>query len=169
MNRNATSRLISHLATDQLAVRRRFDGAALARIEQAIAQGERTHRGQVQVAIEAALPVQRVWKRATPHERALEVFSSLRVWDTEENVGVLIYLLLADRAVEIVADRGIDRVVGKDAWQSICADMQRGLREGRYADAVVDGIDTVSRLLAKHFPGSGGRGNELPDKPVVID
>lgn len=157
-----------HVATDHVAVRRAFPRAALERIETAIATGERTHRGQVCVAIEASLPPARVLKRLTPRERALEVFGLLRVWDTEENSGVLVYLLLADRDVEIVADRGIHRIVGDAAWKSICARMEQSFAAGNYVDGVVAGVVEISKLLATHFPGAGAGSNELSDRPVIL-
>jgi uncharacterized membrane protein len=163
-----THRLLRHVVTDHVSVRRVFPPAALAQIEQAIAVGEKRHRGQVCFAVEGALPPLRVLRKLTPRERALEVFGLLRVWDTEENAGVLVYLLLADRDVEIVADRGIDRSVDATAWQSICARMETEFREARYADGVVRGIGEVSALLAAHFPRSGAHANELPDKPVIL-
>ena len=157
-----------HVATDHVSVRRAFPREALHRVEQAIAAGERMHRGQVCVAIEAALPAARVLKKLTPRERALEVFGVLRVWDTEENCGVLVYLLLADRDVEIVADRGIHRIVGDAAWQAICETMEAAFRAGRFTDGVVAGVNEISALLAKHFPRHGDVRNELPDKPVIL-
>jgi len=149
-------------------VKRTFTPQALAHIERAIAAGERTHRGQVCFAVEGSLPPLRVLRKLAPRERALEVFGLLRVWDTEENAGVLVYLLLADRDVEIVADRGIDRVVDSDAWQSICERMEKAFRDGRHAEGVVAGIGEISALLARHFPRAGAVANELPDKPVVL-
>jgi uncharacterized membrane protein len=161
-------RLLRHVITDHLSVRRAFAPAALARIEQAIAAGERTHRGQVCFAVEGALPPLRVLREITPRERALEVFGLLRVWDTEENAGVLIYLLLADRDVEIVADRGIDRQVPTGAWQAICARMEAAFRDARLVEGVVMGIEEITALLAAHFPRIGAVANELPDKPVLL-
>jgi uncharacterized membrane protein len=161
-------RLLRHAVIDHLAVRRAFPPPALVRIEQSIADGERRHSGQVCVAVEGALPPLRVLRRLTPRERALEVFGLLRVWDTEENAGVLIYVLLADRDVEIVADRGIDRKVGTVAWQSICSRMESAFAQRRYADAVVQGIDDVSVLLAAHYPRTAETRNELSDKPFVL-
>ena len=117
-------RLLRHMTTDLRSVNRSFPAAVLAPIEQAITAGERVHRGQVCFAVEGSLPPLRVLRKLTPRERALEVFGLLRVWDTEENAGVLIYLLLADRDVEIVADRGIDRRVDTAAWQAICTRME---------------------------------------------
>jgi uncharacterized membrane protein len=164
----ASHRLLRHTVIDHLAVRRAFPPTSLARVEQAIAAGERRHSGQVCVAVEGALPPLRVLRRLTPRERALEVFGLLRVWDTEENAGVLIYVLLADRDVEIVADRGIDRKVGETAWQSICRRMESAFGERRYADALVQGVDEVSALLAEHFPRTAATRNELSDKPFVL-
>jgi uncharacterized membrane protein len=161
-------RLLRHVVTDHLSVKRAFTPEALEHIERAIAAGERTHRGQVCFAVEGALPPLRVLRKLTPRERALEVFGLLRVWDTEENAGVLVYLLLADRDVEIVADRGIDRVVDSGAWQAICGRMETAFRDGRYAEGALAGIAEISALLAQHFPRAGAVANELPDKPVVL-
>jgi uncharacterized membrane protein len=157
-----------HVATDHIAVRRAFPRAALERIETAIATGERTHRGQVCVAIEASLPPARVLKRLTPRERALEVFGLLRVWDTEENSGVLVYLLLADRDVEIVADRGIHRIVGDAAWKAICTRMEQSFAAANYVDGVIVGVREISELLGAHFPRESTGSNELSDKPVIL-
>jgi len=161
-------RLLRHVVTDHLSVKRAFTPDVLSNIERAIAAGEHTHRGQVCFAVEGSLPPLRVLRKLTPRERALEVFGLLRVWDTEENAGVLVYLLLADRDVEIVADRGIDRVVDAAAWQAICARMEAAFRDGRFADGVMAGIAEISALLARHFPRVGAVANELSDKPVVL-
>jgi uncharacterized membrane protein len=161
-------RLLRHVMTDHLSVKRAFPADVLAQIEQAIRAGERTHGGQVCFAVEGSLPPLRVLRKLTPRERALEVFGLLRVWDTDENAGVLVYLLLADRDVEIVADRGIDRVVDAQAWQAICARMEAAFRESRFAQGVVAGVTEISALLAAHFPRTGAGANELPDRPVVL-
>jgi uncharacterized membrane protein len=148
-------RFLRHLATDHGSARRAFPREALARIEALIADGERGHRGQVRFAVEASLP--------------LETFGALRVWDTEENCGVLIYLLLADRDVEIVADRGIHAKVGDDAWERTCREMEAAFRERRFAAGVEAGIARINALLAEHFPRAEASGaNELPDRPVVL-
>jgi len=168
MAKDGGMRLLRHVVTDHGAVRRAFAPRDLARVEAAVAEGEKTHRGQVCVAIEAALPAGRVMKRVAPRERALEVFGLLRTWDTEDNCGVLVYLLLADRDVEVIADRGIHRVVGNAAWQAICARMEQAFAEGRFADGVVEGVGEISRLLAQHFPRAGAGPNELPDRPVIL-
>lgn len=157
-----------HIATDHAAVRRAFPLDSLGRIEQAIAAGERAHRGQVCVAIEGALPAARVMRKLSPRERALEVFGLLRVWDTEENCGVLVYLLLADHDVEIVADRGIHRQVGDAAWQAICERMEAAFSAGRFVDGIATGVEEISALLAQHFPRTQAGGDELPDRPVIL-
>jgi uncharacterized membrane protein len=161
-------RFARHLATDHHAVRRAFPREALARIEAAIGAGERHHAGQVRFVVEAALPLSLVLSRQTPRERALDVFSRLRIWDTEGNSGVLVYLLLADRRVEIIADRGIHRKVGDAEWGSICRTMETAFRERRFADGAVAGIAAVSALLAQHFPSAGAATNELPDQPILL-
>jgi len=161
-------RVLRHLAMDRADVHRFLPPSALARIEKTIGEGEARHAGQVCFAVEAALPLARVWHRVTPRERAVEAFGLLRVWDTEHNDGVLIYLLLADRDVEIVADRGIHEKVGDEAWTAICRKMEKEFRAGRYAEAVEEGVRAVSDLLATHSPHTGGDRNEIPDKPIVL-
>ena len=171
MTTSRPGRLLRHIATDHGSVRRAFPEPALAAIEAAIARGEAHHRGQVCVALEGALPPARVLRRVTPRERALEVFGLLRVWDTEENAGVLLYVLLADRDVEIVADRGIHRRVGDAAWEGICRALEADFRAGTHAAGVVRAVEQVSALLAEHFPARAGEGaqrNELPDRPAVF-
>lgn len=164
----AAHRILRHVVTDHRSVRRTFPHAALERIEHAIAASERGHRGQICFAVEGALPPLRVLRDLTPRERALEVFGLLRVWDTEENAGVLVYLLLADRDVEIVADRGIDGRVPPGAWQAICTRMETEFREGRFVDGVLAGIGEIGALLGAHFPHMNDLPNELPDKPVIL-
>ena len=167
--RSSGMRMLRHVVTDHAAVRRAFPPQDLARVEDVIAEGERAHRGQVCVAIEAALPAGRVLRRLHPRERALEVFGLLRVWDTEENCGVLVYLLLADHDVEIVADRGIHKIVGDAAWQAICERMEAAFREDRFAEGVLAGVGEISALLAQHFPRTGDDGvNELSNRPVIL-
>ena len=167
--RNSVSRLFRHLATDHLDVRRAFPSAALARIEATIADGEKRHRGQLRFAVEPALPLVRVWRGVTPRERALETFGLMRIWDTDENCGVLVYLLLADRDVEIVADRGIHAYVGSDAWEGVCRKMEAAFRDGRYAEGVEAGLAEINALLARHYPrGEKSGRNELPDRPLVL-
>jgi uncharacterized membrane protein len=162
-------RFMRHLATDHGSARRAFPAAALSRIEAAIAEGERRHRGQVRVAVEASLPLARVLKGVSPRARALEMFGALNVWDTDENCGVLVYLLLADRDVEIVADRGIHAKVGEEAWVAICREMEAAFAKRRFEDGVLAGIGKINAILAEHFPRTGAAGkNELPDRPILL-
>jgi uncharacterized membrane protein len=149
-------------------VRRIFPAKVLAAIEQAIRAGEATHSGQVRFVVEGALDGATLFKGHSARERALDIFSQLRIWDTAHNNGVLIYLLLADRKVEIVADRGIDARVGAAGWEKICAEMERDFKAGNFEAGVIQGIEAVSRELAVHFPPHRGDENELPDAPVVM-
>ena len=157
-----------HLLNDHRTARRVFPPAALDRIQRTIAEGERRHVGQVCFAVEAALPLSLVLQHETPRARALETFARLRVWDTEHNSGVLVYVLLADKDVEIVADRGIHREVGEAAWRDICQTMESAFGAGRFEEGAVAGIEAVSALLARHFPRAEAGGNELSDQPVIL-
>jgi len=134
-------------------------------IEKAIAEEERRHAGQLRFAVEASLPLGELLRGIDARRRAVDWFSRLRIWDTEHNSGVLIYVLLADRRVEIVADRGIHGKAGNAAWEAICGEMQREFARGEYERGAVVGIRAIGDLLAGHFPGGGA---ELPNKPVVL-
>jgi len=161
-------RIGRHLLEHHWRVRRIFTPKVLAAIEQAIKTGEATHRGQVCFVVEGALDGAPLFRNQPARQRALDIFSQLRIWDTAHNNGVLIYLLLADRQVEIVADRGVDAQVGAAGWQRICADMQADFKAGNFEGGAIKGIEAVSRQLAKYFPADGAGRNELPDTPVVI-
>lgn len=161
-------RIIRHFLTPHWRVRRVFPAGAMKAIEAAIRESETTHYGEVRFAVEAALDARGLIKDKSARERAIEVFSQLRVWDTERNNGVLIYLLLADRKVEIIADRGIHRDVGQPGWEAICREMERAFRQGRFEEGSVAGIRAISQHLARHFPASGTNVDELPDRPVVL-
>ena len=161
-------RIAKHLLEHRWRERRIFTPKVLARIEEAIRAGEATHSGQLRFVVEGALDGAPLFRNQPARERALDIFSQLRIWDTEHNNGVLIYLLLADRDVEIVADRGIDAHVGKAGWEKICAAMEKEFRAGLFEHGVIKGIQEVSRLMAQHFPAGPGTSNELPDAPVVL-
>jgi uncharacterized membrane protein len=161
-------RIGKHLLANRSRVRRAFPARALASIEQAIKASEATHAGQIRFVVEGALDGAPLLRNQHARERALDIFSHLRIWDTAQNNGVLIYLLLADRDVEILADRCIDALVGSAEWQAICAMMEAEFRRGNFESGVIKGIEAVSRQLAAHFPKHGAGPNELPDKPVVI-
>ena len=164
----AIARLLKHTISAGRA-RRLFPARALDAIQQAIAQGETRHQEQVCFAIEGALPLSRVVRGHTPRARAHEVFSHLRVWDTRNNSGVLIYVLVADHAIEIVADRGISARVAQEEWEAICAAMRDRFLAGEFLQGAIDGVTRVSNLLAQHFPADGSvKTNELPDRPVIL-
>jgi uncharacterized membrane protein len=161
-------RVMRHLSIGRAAVRRVFPLRALDAIEQAIRSTEARHAGQIRFAVEAALELAPLLAGQTGQQRAIEVFSKLRVWDTEHNNGVLIYLLLADRDVEIVADRGIHVKLGKEVWEAICREMETAFREGKFEEGVLAGIHAVGEHLSRHFPARSGKANEMPDSPVVL-
>lgn len=158
--------MFRHLFTGDLAARRAFPEAALARIERAVRESESRHAGQIRFAVEGGLDFGDLVRGLPARERAIDLFSMLRIWDTEHNNGVLIYLLLADRDVEIVADRGIAARVGQESWESICRAMEAAFREGRFVEGVEQGIAAATAILESHFPGPGS--GELSDRPVVI-
>jgi uncharacterized membrane protein len=150
-------------------VKRAFPEAALIAIEKAIQQSEMRHGGEIRFAVEPSLGTLSLLKGQTGRERAVEVFSHLRVWDTEQNNGALIYLLLADRDVEIVADRGANARIGNDEWENICHTMEDAFRQGQFEAGVIAGIEAIGRHLREHFPVKNGGGeNELPDSPVIL-
>jgi len=161
-------RFLRHLGFPHLWARRAFPAAALDAIERAIAEAEASHEGEIRFAVEASLPLHLILAGVTPKARAIEVFSQLRVWDTEHNSGVLIYLSFADRAVEIVADRGIHARSGTQAWERICRAMEAEFRQGRFEAGAIAAIRAIAEELAQHFPGTGAKANELPNRPVVF-
>lgn len=138
------------------------------RIASAISQSEQSHMGELRFAVETGLDWPELLAGVSSRERALEVFSQLHVWDTEHNSGVLIYLLLADRKIEIVADRGIHARVGSASWEQICRDMEQKFRTGKFEDGVLEGIAAITALLQQHFPAQQANTNELPDYPVTL-
>jgi len=162
------ARLLRHLTRPPWTVRRAFPAQAMAAIAQAIAQSEATHGGEVRFAVEHALELPQLLHDVSAGQRALEVFSDLRVWDTERNNGVLIYFLLADQDFEIVADRGIHALVGAQGWESICRQMEAMIRTGDFQRAVLLGVAAIGAHLQRHFPAQAGDENELPDRPAVL-
>lgn len=161
-------RWLKHLFYPDWLARRAFPAAAMARIEAAIAASETCHRGEIRFAVEPSLAFFPLLDGQTARERALEVYAQLRVWDTEENNGVLIYLLLADHDVEILADRGVARVVPHEEWEDICRAMEDRFRAGRYEEGVLLGIAEIDRRLAQAYPRVGENHDELPDRPVRL-
>ena len=155
-----------HLVLPGWRLRRVFDAQALDTIEQAIAATERAHGGELRFAIETCLDAIELMRGITPRERAIHTFARLGVWDTHANNGVLIYLLWADRSVEIVADRGYNGQVSDQEWAEVCHRMEALFAQGRGPQAIVEGVQAVGALMARHFPA--GDRNELPDRPVIM-
>jgi uncharacterized membrane protein len=151
-----------------LQVRRAFPQSTLDAIEQAVKASEATHRGQLRFVVEAELTSAQLWAGITPRQRAIDVFSGLRVWDTEENNGVLIYVGLADRDVEIVADRGIHKHVGNERWEAICKELEHHYRKGDFKSGSLVAIEKIGAELSHYFPSRGEARNEQSDKPVVM-
>jgi hypothetical protein len=162
-------RILKHRWLDERDSARALGGDALQRLEARVHASEKAHGGEIRLCVEAGLPLSYLWKNLTARDRAITMFGKLRVWDTEANNGVLIYLLLAEHAIEIVADRGLARHVPPEQWQRIVAGMRESFRAGRYEEGLNAAIDAVDALLTQHFPLAGGAANpnELPNAPYL--
>jgi hypothetical protein len=161
-------RIVKHLFAPRWAVTRMFSDAAMKAIGNAIGESERSHDGELRFAVEGGLKLWLLLHERTPRARAMELFSQLRVWDTERNSGVLIYVQAVDRHIEIIADRGISAKVEQREWEAIAGRMQTQFRAQRYEAGVIEGLREITALLAQHFPPSGANPDELPDAPVVL-
>ncbi|MEA5097857.1 MAG: TPM domain-containing protein [Burkholderiaceae bacterium] len=162
------SRLLKHGVTTSSAGKRAFPAETLKVIEATIADGETRHRAEVRLIVEHSLSLGAVLQRITSRQRAIELFSRYRIWDTEENSGVLVYINLADRKVEIIADRAVGRLIGKEAWHAVCRTMTRGFAQGEFHDSSVAAMVRLNALLETHFPASGTHVNQLSNKPIVL-
>jgi uncharacterized membrane protein len=162
-------RLLQHRWLDESDTRKAIPPALLQRLKQRVAASESRHSGEIRICVEASLPSSYIWRDATPRERAVAMFAKLGVWDTEHNNGVLVYLLLAERAIEIVADRGLDKRVPAAEWQAMVQRMGAAFRDGRFEDGLTQALEEVSAKLVQHFPLAPGErnSNELPDEPVL--
>lgn len=165
-------RLLKHLWLDEDDTRRAIPPDLLERLARRVAASEKRHSGEIRICVEAGLPLSYLWRRASPHDRAVSLFGKLRIWDTEQNNGVLIYLLLADHAIEIVADRGLARHVSPSQWQAMVARMAQAFREKRYEDGLTQALEETSALLMAHYAVDGVQApphnpNELPDTPLL--
>lgn len=161
-------RILRHLLTPFWVLRLRYPQETLQKIEARIGALEARHPGELRFAVEHALDLGDLFAGLTPRERALEVFGLLRVWDTERNNGVLIYVLHAEHAVEIVADRALARVVPQEDWDGLCRLAEEQFRAGRHAQGALAIVDGAAKLLEKHFPGAPGDPNELPNQPLLL-
>lgn len=157
-----------NLWTGRAAMRRAFPARLEKTIADAVHASETQHRGEIRFVVETACNPLAVWRGLTPRDRALELFSGLRVWDTEQNSGILVYVLFAERHIEIVADRGINARVPQAEWDAVAATMATAYRAGDYAGGSLRAIETLTRLLASHFPAGEVNANELPDGPLLI-
>ncbi|WP_331644877.1 TPM domain-containing protein [Piscinibacter sp.] len=166
---NKLLRILQHRWLDETDARRALRPDALARIEARVKASESRHSGEIRVCVEAGLPLSYLWRNATARERAVTLFGKLRVWDTANNNGVLIYLLLAERRIEIVADRGLNTHVSTAQWQALLNSMAAAFKAGRFEAGLMAAIDAIDELLARHFPLAPGEvnPNELPDAPLL--
>ncbi len=161
-------RLLAHLFFLPGTYTRAFPAPVLQAIEAEIGASETSHNGELRFAIETTLPFGSLWRGMGGRTRALEVFSNLRVWDTEANSGVLIYLLLANHDIEIIADRGISALVDQREWDQIAKTMEQSFREGEFEQGALAGIRAITSMLARHFPPGGNNPDELPNQPVLM-
>src|SRR5580658_3137760 len=162
------SRFIRHISTTRWSTRRYFPAPVRDAIEKAIGETEALHGGEIRLVVETAFDLPELWRGLPPRQRALQIFGQFGVWDTVHNNGVLIYVLMADHDVEIVADRGIAQHVTQAEWQAVCRQMEAHFRAGRFQDGSVVGILGVGALLGRHFPGNKKSDNELPNQPVLL-
>jgi uncharacterized membrane protein len=163
-------RILRHRWLDETDSSRTLGKEALTRIEQRVAASEALHHGEIRVCVEAGLPLSYLWRGASARDRAVSLFGKLRVWDTEANNGVLIYVLLAERAIEIVADRGVSRHVPQAHWQAIVGALQQAFRKGEFESGLIQAVEAVDDRLIKHFgrvEGSSDR-DELPNRPLTL-
>jgi len=162
------TRTLKHLFYPGWWLRKHFPLRELKKLESAIDSSESKHSGEIRLAIESSLPFNALWRDESVRERSEEVFSLLRVWDTEDNNGVLIYLLLADKKVEITVDRNIAKVVSHQEWQRICGVMEQAFQQKQFIDGLSLGIDEITKHLQQYFPDVEGSVNELSNKPVIL-
>ena len=160
------NRTLQHAVTTRNAVKKALPDSAMDRLERAIGLAERGSSGQVRMIVEAHWPLMQV-KRTEPRQRAIEWFSQLRVWDTEHNNGVLLYLLFAERRVEIVADRGFNRLVTQSQWDAICRALEKHFGNGAFEAGLSEGINAIGELQREYFAADMGP-NEQSDSPVLV-
>ena len=161
-------RIWSHLCTGNFTTRKHFPTDVLTEITSTITSSEAKHTGQIQFAVEPSLGLPELLKGVTARQRAIDVFSQLRVWDTEENCGVLIYLLEAEHQIEIVADRGITKLSTPEFWETVCVQMERHLKTGHFKEGVIEGIQLITEEIARNFPPKGASKNELDNAPIIL-
>lgn len=163
-----TTRLMRHLITTRATGRHAFPAHTLKAIQTTIAQGETQHRAEIRIIIEPALTLREVLGGLYARERARELFAHHRIWDTEENCGILIYINLADHKVEIIADRTVGRALSAADWQAICQTMTQGFAHGDFHDSAIAALSQLNALLKTNFPANGPSLNELSNRPLVL-
>ncbi|MBL8503894.1 MAG: TPM domain-containing protein [Rhodocyclaceae bacterium] len=161
-------RILRHLFLPQWSIGLAFPKGTLQAIEQAIAASEKNHDAELRFAVEAGLPLAALTRGQTSRQRAVEVFSQLRVWDTAHNSGVLVYVQLIDRKVEILADRGINALVPQSEWDAICRRLEQRYRKGEFEQGTLAAIAAITEHLARHFPPGEANPDELPNRPVTL-
>lgn len=161
-------RIWRHLCSTRSAARRAFPATTLQAIQATIGRGEAVHRAEVRVVVEAALPLAALWQGESARARAHELFSHYRIWDTEENCGILLYINLADHKVELLPDRGVAHAVKRADWQLVCATITDGFAQELYHDSVLAALTQLNALLAQHFPCNGSHQNQLSDRPLLL-
>ncbi len=164
----ATRRYIRNLMTTRFSLTRAFPAPVLDSIERAVKESETRHSGEIGFAIETSMDVPALIKGTTARDRAIKAFSDLRIWDTAANNGVLIYILLSERDIEIVADRGFVHRVEPAEWERVCADMRKEFRQDRFEQGALRAIEEVTEIIGRHFPHQTRDVNELPNRPVVL-
>ncbi|WCL47643.1 TPM domain-containing protein [Leptospira sp. GIMC2001] len=161
-------RFFKHLFITQSHSKKYFPQASLDKIKAVITESEKKHDAEIVFAIESSIQPIAAMQNYSARSRSIDVFSQLRVWDTEANNGVLVYLLLADHDIEIVADRGINKVAGEHFWEEVCKKMEENFRNGNFETGVIEGINMITDILAKYYPKNNKKSNEIPDSPVVM-
>ena len=164
------TRILKHRWLDETDAKRALGEGALGRIEARVKASEQHHSGEIRVCVEAGLPLSYLWRDAAARERAVTLFGKLRVWDTERNNGVLIYLLLAERQIEIVADRGLNAQVSAAQWAALLGGMSAAFKAGQFEAGLIAAVDAIDALLMAHFAVSADAANrnELPDRPTLL-
>ena len=161
-------RWLSHLSTTHFTLRRCFPPEVLAAIDAAITASEQQHQAEIRFAVETALPVGHLWRGVGCRERAQEIWSLLGMADTAARNGILVYVLLAERDIEIVADIGFSERLAEPLWAEICGEMSAAFRNGDYGPGSVQAIGRLNELAVAHFPARPGDRNELPNAPFVL-
>jgi uncharacterized membrane protein len=162
------ARWLRHLTTTHFAMGRAFTPETRAAIDEAIAASERLHRAEIRVALETALPVGHLWRGVSARDRAAELFATLQVYDTAENNGILLYVLLAEHDIEIVADRGFRGRVEASDWTQICGELEAAFRQGEYRVGMLAAISRVTALAVAHYPAGADNPDELPNRTLIL-